>query len=474
MSALTALRKTKIAEFESDNLNIRRIVLHCTISGSWRNFPVTQGALVIALSFFLLGAAPQQQQQSSSQSSSAQQQTVPDAPAPSGLSDLKDQVTPGAGTTSQPTPDSQDNQVPPQTPPSGAPPAPPQPDNFQQAPPEMPKPGDQGQFTIVRQVNYVDVPTTVRDKHHQLVPGLTWRQFKIYEDGQRQNIRWFSVDPYPISVAFVIDQTLPSDIMRKVNESLSAVAGAFSPADSMAVFTYNTSPSMVTDFTGTQGPRLVAALDSAKKPGREMGMPTVSGPFAVGPTLNGHEVDPNLSPQRGNTGGFLNLPKETHPLNDAILAAAKQLSKQPTGRRRIIYVITDGKESGSKATQKEVIQYLLTNDTSVYGTLVGDSAVWGIGYLDKLHLPLLPTNNVMPRYTVATGGSLEAQFSENGIQTSFAAIAASVRTQYTLGYYSHQPAISEKRHSIDVIVDVPGLDVTAKQYYYPSMASVTR
>jgi hypothetical protein len=148
------------------------------------------------------------------------------------------------------------------------------------------------------------------------------------------------------------------------------------------------------------------------------------------------------------------------------------LAKQPKGRRRIIYVVTDGKEAGSKASQKEVIQFLLTNNISVYGTLVGDSSIWGLGYLDKKHLPLLPTNNVMPKYSVMTGGSLDSEFSENGIQESFARITASVRTQYTLGYYSHAPTISEKRHSIDVVVDVPGLDVTAKQYYYPSLASV--
>jgi VWFA-related protein len=449
-------------------------------------FLVTQGALAIALSFLLLGAAPQQQtssqaassaqpSSSSSQQSASGQQSVPDAPAPSGLSDLRDQVTPGEGTTREPAAQNpQDDQPPAQTPtpPPGTPAASAQ-DNFQQTPPVMPKPGEQG-FTIVQQVNYVEVPVTVRDKHHNLVPGLTWRQFRIYEDGQRQRISNFYVDPFPLSVAFVIDQTLPSDVMRKVNNSLNAVSGAFSPADSVAVLTYNTSPEVITDFTSSRGPRLEAALQSSKRPGRSVGMPTVDGPFAQGPQINGQLVDPNLAVQRGNNGGFLNAPKEVHPLNDAILAAARQLSKQPKGRHRIIYVITDGKESGSKATQKEVIQYLLTNNISVYGTLVGDSAIWGVGYLDKVHLPLLPTNNVMPRYTVATGGSLEAELSENGIQNSFAAIAASVRTQYTLGYYSHQPTISEKRHSIDVRVDVPGLDVTAKQYYYPSMASVTR
>ncbi|MGB7190952.1 MAG: VWA domain-containing protein [Acidobacteriaceae bacterium] len=433
---------------------------------------MTQGALVLALSFFLFGAAPQQQSQPDApvpQPQASDAQSVPNAPAPSGLIDLKDRVKPGSGTAPQPASDTQQTTAPTQPPTDGPQSGP------QQKPPVIPKTFDEASTYLIRvPVNYVDVPVTVRDKHHQLVPGLNWRQFKVYEDGQEQHIGFFTTDPYPLSCAFVIDQSLPADIMRKVNQSLGALSGAFGPADSVAVFTYNSSPDMVTTFTASQGPRLQAALQSSKRTGRSMGVPMVDGPFAGGPQINGREVDPNLNTQRGNGGPFLNLPREKHPLNDAILAAATALSQQPKGRRRIIYVITDGKESGSKATQKEVIQYLLTNNISVYGTLVGDSALWGVGYLDKLHLPLLPTNNIMPRYAILTGGSLESEISENGIQRSFAAITDSLRTQYTLGYYSHQPTLSEKRHTINVTVDVPGLDVTAKQYYYPGRASVER
>jgi VWFA-related protein len=428
-------------------------------------FLVTQGALAIAFSLFLMGAAQQQPQQ---------QQPIPDAPAPSGLSDLKSQVTPGSGANA----DSKqgDQQAAPDQPPAQtAPAAPEQPDSFQKEAPETFKDENSAQaFHITVPVNYVDVPVRVWDKHHQLVAGLTWRQFKIYEDGQRKRIATFSVVPFPLSVAFVIDQTLPSDIMRKVNESLSAVTGAFAPFDTVAVFTYNTSPTMITDFTGAQGARLPAALQSAKKPGRDMGLPTTGGPMASGMVINGQIADPNLAPQRGNMSGFLVAPKETHPLNDAILYAAQALARQPKGRRRIIYVITDGKEARSKASQKEVLRYLLTNDIAVYGTLVGDSATWGVGYLDKVHLPLLPTDNVMPKYIQYTGGYLEGQFSENGIQKSFQDITASVRTQYTLGYYSNAPSLSEKHHSITVNVEVPGLEVFAKEGYYPSLANVQR
>jgi VWFA-related protein len=186
-------------------------------------------------------------------------------------------------------------------------------------------------------------------------------------------------------------------------------------------------------------------------------------------------VDPNLSPQRGNPG-FLVYPKEIHTLNDAILAAGKSLSSRPQGSRRIIYVISDGKESRSKANFREVVHYLEGNQVAVYGTLVGDSATWGLGYLDKIKLPLLPLapDNILPRYTDATGGHLYAEFSANGIQRSFAELAALARTQYTLGYYSQIPVLDGKYRGLQVDVLRPNLDVVTKKGYYPTATNVSR
>ena len=65
------------------------------------------------------------------------------------------------------------------------------------------------------QVNFVQVPVTVKDSKGNLVSGLTWRDFTVYENSTRETLRVFSVDPEPLSIAFVIDQTLPSNIMRR-------------------------------------------------------------------------------------------------------------------------------------------------------------------------------------------------------------------------------------------------------------------
>ena len=119
-----------------------------------------------------------------------------------------------------------------------------------------------------------------------------------------------------------------------------------------------------------------------------------------------------------------------------------------------------------------MVQYLLTNNISVYGTNVGDSALWGIGYLDRMKLPLLQPEDVLPRYAIATGGDIDHELSENGIQNAFVKITDSVRSAYTLGYYSHQPTISGKYHVIDVHLEgLPGYQIDAKQGYYPTASA---
>ena len=45
-----------------------------------------------------------------------------------------------------------------------------------------------------------------------------------------------------MSVALVIDQSMTFDKMAKVNNSLGALQGAFTPYDEVAVFTYNNGP----------------------------------------------------------------------------------------------------------------------------------------------------------------------------------------------------------------------------------------
>jgi VWFA-related protein len=320
-------------------------------------------------------------------------------------------------------------------------------------------------------VNFVEVPVTVKDNKGHLVAGLTFRDFKVYENDTREPLRLFTVDPFPLSIAFVLDQSLTSDVMSRVNDSLGAIQGALTPYDEVAIFSYNNGAQERTAFTGAQSTRLPAVLALTKETGSDMMVPVNSGPLSgCNIRENGSCVDPNLQPGRsaGSGSGVMTIPKEIHTLNDAILAAAKELSTRPRGRRRIIFVISDGKEYGSKATYKEVLRYLQTNNIAVYGTLVGDSARWGEGYISRVHLPFTMYDNILYKYIAATGGAPDSERGVNGIEKSYAKIAEEARTQYTLGYYTHQPFIDGKFRKIEVRVDRPGLEVSNKNGYYPN------
>lgn len=405
----------------------------------------------------------------------AQQQTpVPDAPTPQKAESLKSvaggTITPGIGAgVEKPAGGNSSSTV--QQPPA-TPPTPPK-DNFQTKPPEEPLSGENVTklgFVIRKYTNFVQVPVTVKDGKGRLVPGLTWRDFQVFEDGARMPLSFFTVSPYPLSVAFVIDRGLPANVMEKVNDSLAAIQGSLTPYDEAAVFTYSNGSEEQTSFTGGQSERLPMVLAMTKATGTDPQVPINSGAMAgCAVYTNGNCVDPNVQPGLSvGDSSAMSIPKEIHTLNDAILAAAKELSSRPKERRRIIYVISDGKEYGSKVKYKDVIRYLETNQIAVYGTLVGDSAMWGEGFVSRIHLPFTMYDNILAKYTFATGGSLDAQRGVNGIELSYQKITEEARTQYMLGYLSHQPLLVDKFHTIDVRVDRPGLDVIAKHGYYPT------
>jgi VWFA-related protein len=341
------------------------------------------------------------------------------------------------------------------------------PQDQQTTPPEE---GAAALVTYVSRTNFVEVPVTVKDAKGNLVAGLTWRDFTVYENNARQNLRLFSADAVPLSIAFVIDQNLPSNYMDQVNQSMAAMQGALTPYDEAAVFTYTHFTKEWTGFTGGQSSRLPAVLALAKSSGTDPTVPDPSSPFsACSISINGNCPDPNLQPGKSTqTIGELPIPKEVYALNDAILAAAKELSSRPKERRRVIFVISDGKEYGSKATWPEVRRYLQTNKITVDATLVGSSARFGERWIDRFHLPFEMYDNVLYKFTTATGGDMYAEGGVNNMEKSYQKIAEEARTQYTLGYLSDESIYDAKYRSIDVHVDRPNVNVTAKLGYYPS------
>jgi VWFA-related protein len=319
-------------------------------------------------------------------------------------------------------------------------------------------------YTISVTTNLVQIPVMVKDKQGRRVDGLLPQDFTVMENGKPQKLTFFTSDPFQLSVAVLIDLGMADVALQKVNETYSALVGAFSPYDEVALYTYSSSVSRQTDFTGHFG-QLTAVLDSMKLVrGRNNGPPVLGGPLGPQP--------PEVSGRPVGTSGpppVYYPPKEAHVLNDAILKAAMDLSKRERTRRKVIFVISDGRERGSNASYNDVLHVLQLQGIQVKAVVLDMGALPVYKQVEKLpHVFRQGYSDILPRYTNATGGgNVFTELSRNSIEQAYAQITSEARNQYTLGYSPKAVAGASAFRSIEVLVHRKSLDVYAKAGYYP-------
>ena len=336
------------------------------------------------------------------------------------------------------------------------------------APKEQPG-AQQELYRIVRNVNQVIVPVRVTDETGLLVSGLLAKDFSVYEDGKKQAMNFFTSDPFALSTAVILDLGLPDASLQKVSQTFAALEGAFSQFDEVALYVYDENVTKLADF-GAVGRQLDAKLNQLRTVrGENNGVPVTGGPLGPqGPVVNG-------VPEGQPTSPVITPSKRAHVLNDAILQAALDLGKQEKTRRKIIFVISDGREYRSDASYSAVLQVLLSNGVMVYGIATGSSAVPVYRKLEKLHIPGQGYSDILPKYANATGGEVLSEASRAAIENVYQQLIGDAHNQYTLGYITRATP-SDTRREIEVRVDRPGckssdlrpcVNVYAKQGYYP-------
>jgi VWFA-related protein len=322
-------------------------------------------------------------------------------------------------------------------------------------------------YTYVVHPTFVQLPVTVKDRDGRRVDGLLPTDFTVKENGTVQKLSFFTQDPFALSVAIVLDLGMPDAAVQKVNQTFPALVGAFAPYDEVALYTYSSTVSEVSDFTAVTQ-KLTSLLNEMKtERGRNNGVPVMSGPLAPnGPIVNGMPVGSPTQP-------VYTPPREAHVLNDAILRAALDLSKRDRTRRKIIFVISDGRELGSQASYRDVLRLLLSNEIQVKAVELGSAALPGYDKLERLHLPREGYGDILPKYALATGGDRYAELSLSAVENIYAQAMSEARNQYTLGYTPARPKTPNAApyRNIEVLVNRPHLKIYAKDGYYPAPAA---
>lgn len=314
--------------------------------------------------------------------------------------------------------------------------------------------------------NFVQIPVLVKYRDGRRLEGLLPSDFEVLENGKAQKLSYFTSDPFQLSVAILLDLSMPDVTVQKVNQTYSSLVGAFSPYDEFALYTYSSTVSQVTDFTG-KPERLTAALDQIKLVrGYNNGPPVLGGPLGPQPPMaNGIPIGTSGPPP------VITPPKEAHVLNDAILRAALDLSKRDRARRRVIFVISNGRERGSQSSYRQVLKVLETYGIQVKAVVLDTGALPLYKQVEKIHHVFdQGYADILPKYVNATGGGrILTELSRNAIEDAYAQITSDARNQYTLGYSPKAIASSAAYRNIEVRVVGHGTDLNiyTKAGYYP-------
>jgi VWFA-related protein len=288
----------------------------------------------------------------------------------------------------------------------------------------------QSQGPVIRsQVNLVNLFVTVRDKNKRIVTDLKQQDFKLQEDGQDQQIAFFSKEvTLPITLALLLDTSGSEQFMLG---SIQDMGGRFldrvlKKGDEALVMSFDTDVDLLSDFTDDRG-----QLDRAIRKTR------------INAPMSGGMINPGPVPTSHITGTAF---------YDAVYLACNEKLNTEAGRKAIV-VVTDAQDEGSKVRIEEAVEAAQRTDTVIHILLVAD--------------PRYGANSgAAKKMTEETGGRMIVANNEKHLAEAFDQISEELRSQYTLGYYPTNTAHDGKFRKIKVEMGNHDYRVLARKGYY--------
>ena len=274
--------------------------------------------------------------------------------------------------------------------------------------------------TLRSSVEVTAVTVTVRDGDGRLVTGLPREAFSVYEDGELQEITQFTHERVPVALGLLLDV---SDSMfgERIRDARGAIARflleLLSTDDVFFLMAFNHAPHVLTPWTSD--PEIVrTALDS-------------------------------LRPSGGTA------------IYDAVQGALPLIDSRPRDRAALV-VISDGADTASDVTLRDLRASLLRTDAFIYAIAIDSQA------RQAINTRVNP--EALAEITNQSGGRTEVVHDTTDLGPATARIAEELNNQYVLGYSSPRPG-DGKYHAIRVTVSGPGYKVRARNGYVAARRS---
>ncbi len=281
----------------------------------------------------------------------------------------------------------------------------------------QPSHDDSGVFVFRKEVEEVTLRAVVVDPQNHLISKLDRNAFSVYEDGKLQKMTSFRQENIPLALGLVIDNSGSMRPKRqKVNEAVLNLVRSSNPGDEVFVVNFGDAPYLDQDFTDDIT-KLTAALDKVET--------------------------------RGTTA-----------LYDAIVASAAHVRQDPRIQKRVLLVVTDGKDNASQDSLDETLQQLQRG---------GDGpVVYVIAFVDETK-SASASIRALQTISLNTGGAAYFPKDLDQVDAITKSIAYDIRYQYVIGYKSSNPKVLHSYHAIDVQASDAGrhgLRVRTRTGYY--------
>ena len=276
----------------------------------------------------------------------------------------------------------------------------------------QPKPRAAG--TLRADVKLILIPATVTDPFGAPFSGLPREAFRLIEDGVEQQLRYFSSDEAPISLAVVFDSSRSME--HKIEQSRAAVKRFFGtaiPGDEFLLVEFNDVPRVLCNFTSDTD-RIEKTLVDIK-------------------------------------------PKNWTALLDAVYVSIRQM-RHARNSRKALLILSDGGDNNSRYTEAEMKSLVRESDVCIYSI-----ALPGGG--------LIRRNERLLRQLSDETGGLACRLDRMGdLAEAVAKISAAIRNQYLLGYLSNNPDNNGLYRKIEIKLnpspDLPRLHASWRSGYY--------
>jgi VWFA-related protein len=284
-------------------------------------------------------------------------------------------------------------------------------------------------------VDVVSVLTTVRDKKGGLIANLQKDDFTVLEDGKPQTIKYFTKETdLPLTIGMLVD--VSGSQRNLIDIERSAASQFFSQVlrkkDEAFLVSFGEETELLQDYTGS--PRLL-------KEGLN-GLRVSSGVGGIHPG-----PVPTIGQQRGTV------------LYDAVYLAATDKLRSEVGRK-VIVVITDGVDQGSRLTRSQAIEAAQKADAVIYSIDYSDPGAYGMfggggggeGELRKM--------------SDETGGHVYKVDRRHTLDDVFKELQDEMRSQYAIGYTPTNEVKDGSYRHVDVKVANKDQKAQARKGYY--------